>query len=58
MNAIFKWAEENNFRRIIAGVTKVNSRALKFYTKYGFSIAHESAPRDPDSVYLEKEVEG
>jgi ribosomal protein S18 acetylase RimI-like enzyme len=58
MDAIFNWAEENNFRRIIAGVTKVNSRALKFYTKYGFSIMDKSAQRDPDSVFLEKEVDG
>jgi len=58
MNVIFKWAEENNFRRIIAGVTKVNSRALSFYIKYGFSIMDESAQHDPNSVYLEKEVKG
>ena len=57
MNAIFKWAEENNFRRIIAGVTNANARALKFYTRYGFSIMDESAQRDSDSVYLVKEVE-
>jgi ribosomal protein S18 acetylase RimI-like enzyme len=58
MDAIFRWAEENNFHRIIAGVTNVNARALKFYTKYGFSIMDESAQHDSDSVYLVKEVEG
>ena len=52
MDFIFKWAGENNFRRIIAGVTKVNVRALKFYIKYGFSIIEESS----DGVYLVKEV--
>ena len=57
MDAIFRWAEENNFRRIIAGVTNVNARALKFYTKYGFFIMDESAQHDSDSVYLVKEVE-
>jgi ribosomal protein S18 acetylase RimI-like enzyme len=57
MNAICKWAEANNFRRIVAGVTNVNTRALKFYTKYGFSKMDEAAQHDPNSVYLEKEVQ-
>jgi GNAT superfamily N-acetyltransferase len=57
MDAVFSWAKENNFRRIIAGVTNVNPRALMFYTKYGFSRMAESAQSDSDSVYLIKEVE-
>lgn len=56
MNAMFKWAEENGFRRIIAGVTNVNTRALKFYTKYGFFKIDEPTQHDPNSVYLEKVV--
>ena len=56
MDAIFKWAGENSYRRIIAGVTSVNARALKFYTRYGFSIMDESAQSDSDNVYLVKEV--
>jgi GNAT superfamily N-acetyltransferase len=56
MDALFKWAEENSFRRIIAGVTSVTTRGLKFYGKYGFSIMDESAQSDSDSVYLVKEV--
>jgi ribosomal protein S18 acetylase RimI-like enzyme len=56
MDVIFKWASKNNFRRIIAGVTKANDRALKFYTKYGFSIIDESSPNDSDGVSLVKEV--
>ena len=50
MDFVFKWAGENNFCRIIAGVTKVNARALKFYIKYGFSIIEESS----EGVYLVK----
>ncbi len=57
MDAIFGWAKENDFRRIIAGVTNLNPRALTFYTRYGFSRMAESAQSDPDSVYLIKEVE-
>jgi ribosomal protein S18 acetylase RimI-like enzyme len=53
MDAIFKWASENNFRKVIAGVANVNVRALKFYDKYGFSIMEESS----DGVYLVKEIE-
>ncbi len=55
MDAIFKWAEENSIRKVIAGVTKVNARALKFYIKYGFSVMDEYARSDSDSVYLGKE---
>ena len=57
MDAIFRWAKENNFRKIIAGVINVNTGAIKFYTRYGFSRIAESAQSDPDSVYLIKEVE-
>lgn len=52
MDAIFKWAGENNFREIIAGVTKVNTRVLRLYIKYGFSIMEETA----EGVYLVKQV--
>ena len=56
MDTIFQWARENNFRRIIAGVTKVNARALTFYIKYGFSILDEPPSNDSEGVYLLKEV--
>lgn len=52
MDAVFKWAGENNFRKVIAGVTKGNARALKFYVKYGFSIMEESSK----GIYLVKEI--
>jgi ribosomal protein S18 acetylase RimI-like enzyme len=52
MDIIFMWAGENNFRKIIAGVTKGNTRASKFYMTYGFSIMEESS----EGVYLVKEV--
>lgn len=56
MNFVFKWAKENNFRRIIAGVTKGNARALKFYSKYGFSVIDVSLPNESEGVSLVKEV--
>ena len=56
IDAVFKWASENNFRRIIAGVTKGNARALKFYINYGFSVIDESLPNDSEGVSLGKEV--
>ena len=58
INAIFKWAGENNFRKIIARVTDGNTRALKFYSRYGFIITDEYSLLDPDSVSLEKGVKG
>ena len=56
MDFVFKWAGENKFRRVIAGVTKGNGRALKFYIRYGFSVITESLPNDSDGVSLAKEV--
>ena len=52
MDEIFKWGRENRFQRIIAGVTKGNDRAVKFYTNYGFSILEETS----EGVYLVKEI--
>jgi ribosomal protein S18 acetylase RimI-like enzyme len=56
MDEIFKWAAENNYSTIIAGVTKGNARALKFYTNYGFSIINDATPNDSGGVYLIKVV--
>ena len=52
MDAVFQWAKENNFSKVKAEITKANSRALKFYFKYGFSILEETS----EGVYLVKEV--
>jgi GNAT superfamily N-acetyltransferase len=56
MNFVFKWAKDNRFHKIIAGVTKVNTGALKFYVKYGFSKMDKSAQSNADSVYLVKDI--
>ena len=56
MDEIFKWAGENSFSSIIAGVTKGNARAIQFYTNYGFSIIHDATASDSGGVYLIKEV--
>jgi RimJ/RimL family protein N-acetyltransferase len=57
MDAVFFWAKEHGFRRIIAGVTSVNARAITFYTRYGFSRMAVPAQSDSDSLYLIKEIE-
>lgn len=56
MDAVFKWAGENHFRRVLAGLNRENARALKFYTRYGFSILDESPTNQPGGVYLVMEV--
>lgn len=56
MDVIFNWAGKNNFRRIIAGVTKVNPRAVKFYSRYGFSEMDEPLSNVPDCLSLVKDV--
>lgn len=57
MDTIFEWAKANGFRRILAGVTRGNARALNFYTNYGFSVVDESSPNDSEGISLVKEVE-
>ena len=53
MDVIFQWAGENHFGSVIAGVTKANARAVRFYTRYGFSILEETST----GCYLVKEVQ-
>jgi RimJ/RimL family protein N-acetyltransferase len=52
IDEIFRWAAENSFRKVFAGVAKENTRALKFYARYGFSAMDET----PQGVMLVKEV--
>lgn len=56
MDIIFIWAGENHFHKIIAGIKKGNTRALRFYTKYGFTRIEESARNKLEGLYLVKEV--
>lgn len=56
MDAVFAWAGTNNFLRILAGVTSSNVGAVKFYTKYGFSIIDGSSSPDSEGVRLVKDV--
>ena len=56
MDEIFQWASENGFHTIIAGVTKGNDRAQKFYTNYGFSMIDEISTHDSGGVYLKKDI--
>jgi ribosomal protein S18 acetylase RimI-like enzyme len=56
MDAVFQWARENHFQRIIAGVNKENPRALKFYIRYGFTETDLPVSGDAGGVYLAKEV--
>jgi len=57
MDFIFKWAGENGFHKIVAGVKKENTRALKFYTRYGFTMIAEPLPNGSEGVSLVKEVQ-
>jgi RimJ/RimL family protein N-acetyltransferase len=56
MNTILEWAGENNFHTIKATITDGNTRALKFYIKYGFSITGESSSPNSADVILVKEI--
>lgn len=56
MEAVFVWARENGFRRILAGVNPGNARALMFYQRLGFSMVGD--PLDNDTgKFLSKEID-
>jgi ribosomal protein S18 acetylase RimI-like enzyme len=56
LDAVFQWAGENGFRIITATITKGNTRALKFYRKYGFDLVDGASLDGPDDLVLMKEV--
>jgi ribosomal protein S18 acetylase RimI-like enzyme len=43
VDAVFRWAEENGFRMVVATVAKGNARALRFYRKVGFLPANTAS---------------
>ena len=57
MDAVFEWAGDNSIRTITATITKGNTRALRFYRKYGFALADETSLDGSDGAVLVREVE-
>ena len=57
LDAVFEWANENGFHRVIARVTRGNVRALKFYRKYGFDLEKEMLLDDFDGVAMVRTVD-
>ncbi len=57
LDAIFTWAKVNNFNKVIATVADGNHRALKFYSRYGFSRMEDPSLFISTGVRLAKEVE-
>jgi GNAT superfamily N-acetyltransferase len=55
MEAVFGWARENTFRRILAGLNYRNVRALRFYQRMGFRLEHETKG-DGTGIFLLKDV--
>ena len=56
MDAVFRWARDNGFRKVLATITEGNARALRFYQKYGFRLVHETSPDGPENLLI-KEIE-
>jgi RimJ/RimL family protein N-acetyltransferase len=52
LGAVFRWASENSFRKVIAKVTKGNDRACKLYCKYGFALEEKMIMDDSASAVL------
>ncbi|MFC5049115.1 GNAT family N-acetyltransferase [Rubritalea spongiae] len=46
------WAEEHRYSKILAEVTKGNTRALKFYKKFGFVDSHHSSDSDTHALEI------
>jgi len=55
LEAVFNWARENGFHRILAGVNPGNVRALKFYQRLGFKAVGEPLENDTGR-FMSKEV--
>jgi RimJ/RimL family protein N-acetyltransferase len=53
LDRIFEWASHNNFHLVRAQVTPANSRAFRFYEKYGF----QAVGSDGGIAILTKEVQ-
>ena len=56
MEAVFAWAEDNCFRRLIATVKSDNGHAIRFYRKCGFSLADGSSDEGPEDCVLTKNM--
>jgi RimJ/RimL family protein N-acetyltransferase len=57
MDTVFDWAADNTFRVIIARIRNGNTRALRFYRKYGFAVTNEPSLSNSDEVSLVRKVE-
>ena len=57
LDRLFDWASLNGFTRIKAEVQKDNSRAIRFYHRYGFISSDEEASHLDSSIMLTKPVE-
>lgn len=55
MDVIFEWAGKNSFHVIKATVTNGNTRAIHFYTKYGFSV---SQTQSGNTVFIKEVIFG
>jgi GNAT superfamily N-acetyltransferase len=57
MDVVFGWAGDNIFRAIVARITNGNTRALRFYRKYGFAHTNEASLNSSDGVTLVRDME-
>ena len=52
MDALLRWAGENGFHRVRAGINPGNIRAVRFYQKYGFRFVSGHAPNDAETACI------
>jgi RimJ/RimL family protein N-acetyltransferase len=57
MDYVFKWAGENHFHTIMTTIKRGNTRALRFYLKYGFACEDAALADGSDSIVLVHGVE-
>ena len=56
LDALFQWADASGFSRIKAGVMGENSRALRFYERYGFLESSDPKDRAQEGLVLTKSL--
>ncbi len=58
LDAVLEWAADHGFCTILATIKKGNSRAQRFYQKYGFTPAGETFQDSADGIVLAWQVGG
>lgn len=57
VDTLIDWCADNGIRRVFAGITQGNDRALRFYRKCGLDVVDSVPAESPGGVMLARRVE-